>query len=79
MTESAFPGQKTLYIKGMMCEHCEKRVKEILEKIDGVVLATADHKKGIAIVTLKENNTAFDADGAEKALNEEDYKLKKIV
>ncbi|MBR6682623.1 MAG: heavy metal translocating P-type ATPase [Clostridia bacterium] len=79
MIESAFPGQKTIYIKGMMCEHCEKRVKEILENIDGVVLATADHKKGIAIVTLKENNTVFDADGAEKALNEEDYKLKKIV
>ncbi len=42
----------TLYIKGMMCPHCENAVKTALEEIDGVSCAVADHKKGTAAVTL---------------------------
>ncbi len=44
----------TLKVKGMMCPHCEARVKSALEEIRGVDSVIADHKKGTATVTLKE-------------------------
>ncbi|MGM9647151.1 MAG: heavy metal translocating P-type ATPase [Eubacteriales bacterium] len=43
---------KTLKIEGMMCPHCEARVKKVLEAIDGVASAEVSHKKGSAVVTL---------------------------
>ena len=43
---------KTLKVEGMMCPHCEARVKKALEAIDGVANAVADHTKGTAVVTL---------------------------
>ena len=43
---------KTLYVKGMMCGHCEARVKKALEAVDGVASAAADHNNGTAVVTL---------------------------
>ncbi len=39
-------------VKGMMCAHCEAHVKEALEKIDGVVSATADHEKDLVTLQL---------------------------
>lgn len=45
--------QKTLKIEGMMCSHCEGRVKETLEGIDGVASADVSHESGIAVVTLE--------------------------
>lgn len=42
----------TLTVKGMMCPHCEARVKKCLEGISGVVCAEVSHKKGTAVVTL---------------------------
>ncbi len=44
--------KKTMKIEGMMCPHCEARVKKVLEAIDGVASAEVSHKKGIAILTL---------------------------
>ena len=44
--------EKKLKIKGMMCPHCEARVKKLLEGMDGVEVAVVSHKKGTAIVTL---------------------------
>ncbi len=44
--------EKTLKIEGMMCPHCEARVKKALEAIDGVAAAKVSHKKGTAVVTL---------------------------
>ena len=41
-----------LKIEGMMCPHCEGRVKKCLEEIDGVAEAVVSHKKGNAVVTL---------------------------
>lgn len=41
----------TLNIKGMMCEHCEARVKKCLEAINGVESANVSHKTGVAVVT----------------------------
>ena len=43
---------KTIGVKGMMCPHCEKHTKEALEKIDGVVCATADHKACQVVVEM---------------------------
>ncbi len=43
---------KTLNVEGMMCEHCEARVKKTLEAIDGVESAVASHTAGTAVVTL---------------------------
>ncbi len=44
--------EKTMKIEGMMCMHCENRVKKTLEKIDGVESALVSHEKGTAVVTL---------------------------
>ncbi len=43
---------KTLKVEGMMCPHCEARVKKALEAVDGVSEAVASHEKGTAVVTL---------------------------
>ena len=43
---------KTLKVEGMMCMHCEARVKKALEAVPGVAGAVADHNKGTAVVTL---------------------------
>ncbi len=45
---------KTLKIKGMMCGHCEARVKGVLEALPEVAEAVVSHEKGTAVVTLKE-------------------------
>jgi len=39
-----------LKIEGMMCEHCEARVKKVLEDINGVVSAAVSFKNGTAVV-----------------------------
>ena len=44
--------RKTLKVEGMMCGHCEARVKGALEALDGVTEAVADHDAGTAVVTL---------------------------
>ena len=38
--------RKTLHIEGMMCPHCEMRVKQALEAVPGVSEAAASHEKG---------------------------------
>jgi len=45
--------KKTIIIEGMSCGHCEMHTKEELEKIDGVISATADSDKGEAVVELE--------------------------
>jgi Cu2+-exporting ATPase len=47
--------KKTVKIKGMMCPHCEARVKKALEELPGVSSAEASHKKGAAVVTFDGN------------------------
>ncbi|MBE7024464.1 MAG: heavy metal translocating P-type ATPase [Ruminococcaceae bacterium] len=46
--------QKTIHIEGMMCPHCEGRVKKILESIDGVTSAECSHATGTAVLTLSD-------------------------
>ena len=45
--------KKTLTVEGMMCEHCEKHVKDALQRLDGVAGAEVSHKAGTAVVTLE--------------------------
>ena len=62
--------QKTMKIEGMMCEHCEARVKKTLEKLDGVASAAVSHTAGTAVVTL----SADVADAVLKqAVEDQDY------
>ena len=64
------PMTKTLKVEGMMCEHCEARVRKALEKLDGVEAAVADHNKGTAVVTLR-SDVADDL--LKKAVEDQDY------
>lgn len=63
---------KTMKIEGMMCGHCEARVKKCLEAIDGVTEAVVDHKAGTAVVTVADNVTA---EVLIKTVEEQDYKV----
>ena len=66
---------KTLYIDGMMCAHCEARVKKCLEALEGVTEAVVSHEAGTAVVTL----TAPVEDAAlKKAVEDQDYTVKRI-
>ena len=49
------PMQKILKIEGMMCQHCEARVKKALEAIDGVTEAVPSHEKNQAVLTLSKD------------------------
>ncbi|MCR5324925.1 MAG: heavy metal translocating P-type ATPase [Lachnospiraceae bacterium] len=63
---------KTIKVEGMMCEHCEARVKKALEKIEGVESAVASHKDGTAVVTLSKD---VDDEVLAAAIEEQDYKV----
>lgn len=47
--------KKTIKIEGMMCEHCEARVKQSLEALDEVEKADVSRKKGTAVVSYKDS------------------------
>ena len=64
--------QYTLKVKGMMCEHCEARVKKALEDLPQVKSATPDYKTGLVEVELSE---AVDVRSMKKAVEQEDYKV----
>ena len=61
---------KVLKVDGMMCAHCEARVKKALEAIDGVESAAADHDKGTATVQLSK---AVADDVLRKAVEDQEY------
>ena len=63
---------KTLKVEGMMCEHCEARVKKALEAVAGVESAVADHNANTAVVTL---NADVSDDVLKKAVEDQDYKV----
>lgn len=67
---------KTLKVEGMMCEHCEKHVKDALMALEGVDDAVVDHKAGTAVVTIS-GEVADEA--LCKAVSEEDYKVVDII
>lgn len=47
--------EKTMKIEGMMCMHCEARVKKCLEELDGVTEAIVSHEQNSAVVKLSED------------------------
>ncbi len=63
---------KTMKIEGMMCGHCEARVKKALEAVAGVSEAVVSHETGTAVVTLSE---AVSDDVLKKAVEDQDYKV----
>lgn len=62
----------TLNVEGMMCMHCEARVKKALEAIDGVESAAPDHEKNICTVTLSGD---VSEETLKKAVEEQGYKV----
>ena len=64
--------KKTLHVEGMMCCHCEARVKKALEALPAVDAAMVSHEAGTAIVIL--NAEVSDAD-LKKAVEDQDYKV----
>ena len=67
--------EKTMYITGMMCGHCEARVKKALEAVDGVTEAKVSHEAGTAVVTLSK---AVADDTLKKAVEAQDYPVTSI-
>ena len=64
--------KKTLNVEGMMCGHCEARVKKALEALPEVDEAVVSHEAGTAIVTL---NAEVADDVLKKAVEDQDYKV----
>ena len=62
--------EKTLKIEGMMCGHCEARVKKALEALPEVEQAAVSHEAGTAVVTLK---TEVSNDTLKKTVEDQDY------
>ena len=63
---------KTVYIEGMMCGHCEARVKKVLEALDGVEQAEVSHETGTAVVEMTEEVAD---EVLKKAVEDQDYKV----
>lgn len=66
---------KTMKIEGMMCGHCEARVKKVLEALPEVDAAEVSHEAGTAVVTM---NAEVSDDVLKKAVEDQDYKVLEI-
>ena len=66
---------KTMKINGMMCGHCEARVKKTLEALPQVAEAAVSHETGTAVVTLAEDITNEEL---KKIIEEQDYEVVSI-
>ena len=64
--------QKTMHIEGMMCEHCEARVRKALEVLDGVTSAEVSHEAGTAVVNM---TAEIDHQVLKDAVEAEDYQV----
>ena len=64
--------EKTMKIEGMMCGHCEARVKKALEALPEVSAANVSHESGTAVVTL---SGALADEALKKAVEDQDYKV----
>ena len=67
--------KKEMKIEGMMCGHCEARVKKTLESIAGVSEAKVSHEKGTAVITLSEE---VPEGTLRKAVEDQEYKVLEI-
>ena len=67
--------EKTMKIEGMMCGHCEARVKKALEALPQVAEAQVSHEKGTAVVKL---NAEVSNEELTRAVEEQDYKVTSV-
>lgn len=65
--------EKTLKIEGMMCAHCEARVKKCLEAFSEVEEAVVSHEAGTAILKL---NADVSDEALKKAVEDQGYTVK---
>lgn len=75
-TERGSSMEKTMKIEGMMCGHCEARVKKALEALDQVEEAVVSHEEGTAVLKL---SSEVDDAVLTKAVEEQDYKVLEIL
>ena len=66
---------KTMKIEGVMCGHCEARVKKVLEALAEVDSAEVSHEAGTAVVTL---NSDVSDEVLKKTVEDQDYKVTSI-
>ncbi len=59
-----------LLVKGMMCQNCERHVREALEKVSGVVEAVSDHTAGKVVV---KHNAPLDEEVMKAAVTDAGY------
>jgi len=64
--------EKTMQIEGMMCGHCEARVKKCLEALPEVITAMVSHEAGTAVVTL---SAEVSNEVLTKTVEDQDYKV----
>ncbi|MDO4481305.1 MAG: heavy metal translocating P-type ATPase [Bacillota bacterium] len=67
--------EKTMKIEGMMCRHCEARVKKTLESLECVEKAEVSYEEGKAVVELKK---AVEDSVLKQAVEDQDYKVTEI-
>ena len=67
--------KKTMQIEGMLCGHCEARVKKALLALEGVSDAAVSHESGSAVVTL---GTEVSDEALKKAVEDQDYTVTAI-
>ena len=64
--------EKTIKIEGMMCAHCEARVKKALEELPEVKSAQVSHENGSAVVTLEKE---ISDDKLRQTVEDQGYKV----
>ena len=64
--------EKTMKIEGMMCGHCEARVKKCLEALPEVTEAVVSHENGTSVVKL---SAEISNDALKKNVEDQDYKV----
>ena len=67
--------EKIMNIEGMMCGHCEDRVKKCLEELEGVKEATVSHETGVAVVKL---DKVVEDDVLKGAVTEQGYEVTSV-
>ncbi len=67
--------KKTMKINGMMCGHCEARVKKVLEALPEVKEAIVSHEEGTAILTLE---SSVSDEVLKKTIEDQDYEVVSI-
>ena len=68
--------EKTIRIEGMMCPHCEARVKKLLEETDGILSAEVSHIEGKAVIKTA---APISNEALTKLITDNGYKVTEIV